>query len=172
MRRLAPRPPPMPIQNGHSPPRQSRPPGISGGMPASKATGGPGTQPARALKQATCDQCDDDVLRRLRLASLLPSAGLGSLLVRHSECGENPMARRRRRLLQSGTRRPPRVLQSALGPGKPSEDDLLRAYRSISFDMGPGREGGRLYEGRSGKRVVIFGVDTDRSDPSGDGEVI
>lgn len=38
--------------------------------------------------------------------------------------------------------------------------------------MGPGHEGGRLYEGRSGKRVVIFGVDIDRSDPSGDGVVI
>lgn len=80
--------------------------------------------------------------------------------------------RRRRLLLQPGTRRPPRVLPSALGPGKPSRDDLLRAYRSVSFDMGPGHEGGRLYEGRSGNRVVIFGVDIDRDDPSGDGEVI
>ena len=34
------------------------------------------------------------------------------------------------------------MLPSALGPGKPSEDDLLRAYRSISFDMGPGHEVG------------------------------
>jgi hypothetical protein len=34
------------------------------------------------------------------------------------------------------------VLPSVVGPGKPSEDDLLRAYRSISFDMGPGHEGG------------------------------
>lgn len=78
----------------------------------------------------------------------------------------------RRRLLQPGTRRRPRVLSSATGRGKPSEDDLLRAYRSISFDIGPGHEGGRLYEGRSGNRVVIFGVDVDHSDPSGDGEVI
>jgi hypothetical protein len=78
----------------------------------------------------------------------------------------------RRRLLQPGTRRRPRVLPSATGRGKPSEDDLLRAYRSISFDIGPGHEGGRLYEGRSGNRVVIFGVDVDHSDPSGDGEVI
>lgn len=82
------------------------------------------------------------------------------------------MGRKRGRLLQPGTRRPPRVLPSALGPGKPSEDDLLRAYRSVCFDIGRGHQGGRLYEGRSGKRVVIFGVDTDRSDPSGDGEVI
>ena len=82
------------------------------------------------------------------------------------------MGRKRRRLLRPGTRKPPRVLPSALGHGKPSEDDLLRAYRSISFDMGPGHEGGRLYEGRSGNRVVIFGVDVDRSDPTGDGEVI
>ena len=82
------------------------------------------------------------------------------------------MGRKRRRLLPPGTGRRPRVLQSALGPGKPSEEDLLRAYRSISFDMGPGREGGRIYEGRSGNRVVIFGIDTDRSDLSGDGEVI
>jgi hypothetical protein len=37
---------------------------------------------------------------------------------------------------------------------------LLRAYRSISFDMGPGHEGGRLYEGRSGNRAVIFGRET------------
>jgi hypothetical protein len=78
---------------------------------------------------------------------------------------------RRRDLLRPGGRSP-RVLQSALGPGKPSEDDLLRAYRTISFDIGPGREGGRLYEGRSGKRIVIFGVDKDHGDPSGDGEVI
>ncbi len=80
--------------------------------------------------------------------------------------------RRRRRLLPPGTGRPPRVLPSALGPGKPSAEDLLRAYRSISFEMGPGREGGRLYEGRSGNRIVIFGVDIDRNDPSEDGEVI
>jgi hypothetical protein len=60
------------------------------------------------------------------------------------------MGRDRRRLLRPGTRRPPRVLPSALGPGKPSRDDLLRAYRSVSFDIGPGHEGGRLYEGRSG----------------------
>jgi hypothetical protein len=60
------------------------------------------------------------------------------------------VGRKRRRLLRPGTRKPPRVLPSALGHGKPSEDDLLRAYRSISFDMGPGHEGGRLYEGRSG----------------------
>lgn len=82
------------------------------------------------------------------------------------------MGRNRRRLVRAGTRRPPRVLPSALGAGKPSREDLLRAYRSISFDMGPGHEGGRLYEGRSGKRVVIFGVDIDRDDPTGDGEVI
>ena len=82
------------------------------------------------------------------------------------------MGRGRRRLVAPGSGRAPRVLKSALGLGKPSEDDLLRAYRSISFDMGPGREGGRLYEGRSGKRIVIFGVDIDRDDPSGDGEVI
>jgi hypothetical protein len=82
------------------------------------------------------------------------------------------VGRKRGRLLQPGTLRPPRVLPSALGPGKPSEDDLLRAYRSISFDMGPGHEGGRLCEGRSEKRAVIFGFDIDRSDPSGDGEVI
>ena len=80
--------------------------------------------------------------------------------------------RRRRLLLRAGTRRLPRVLPSALGPGKPSKDDLLRAYRSVSFDIGPGHEGGRLYEGRSGNRVVIFGVDIDRDDPGGDGEVI
>ena len=80
--------------------------------------------------------------------------------------------KQRRRLVGAGTRRPPRVLPSALGPGKPSSDDLLRAYRAISFDIGPGREGGRLYEGRSGNRVVIFGVDIDRDDASGDGEVI
>jgi hypothetical protein len=78
----------------------------------------------------------------------------------------------RRRVLAPGSGRVPRVLGSALGRGKPSEDDLLRAYRSVSFDMGPGHEGGRLYEGRSGKRIVIFGVDVDRGDPSGDGEVI
>jgi hypothetical protein len=78
----------------------------------------------------------------------------------------------RRRLLRADTSRLPRVLPSALGPGKPSRDDLLRAYRAISFDMGPGHEGGRLYEGRSGNRVVIFGVDIDRNDASGDGEVI
>ena len=83
------------------------------------------------------------------------------------------MGRKHRRcLLQPGTRRRPRVLPSATGRGKPSEDDLLRAYRSISFDIGPGHEGGRLYEGRSGNRIVIFGVDIDHSDPSGDGEVI
>jgi hypothetical protein len=82
------------------------------------------------------------------------------------------MGRKNRRLLPPGTGRRVRVLESALGPGKPSEDDLLRAYRSISFDIGPGHEGGRLYEGRCGNRVVIFGVDTDRDDPSGDGEVI
>jgi hypothetical protein len=82
------------------------------------------------------------------------------------------MGRGRRRLVAPGSGRAPRVLKSALGPGKPSEDDLLRAYRSVSFDIGPGREGGRLYEGRSGKRIVIFGVDIDRDDPSGDGEVI
>jgi hypothetical protein len=86
--------------------------------------------------------------------------------------GEYPMGRKTRRLLPPGTGRQVRVLPSALGPGKPAEDDLLRAYRSISFDIGPGHEGGRLYEGRSGNRIVIFGVDTDRSDPSGDGEVI
>jgi hypothetical protein len=93
------------------------------------------------------------------------------------------MGRKHRRcLLQPGTRRRPRVLPSATGRGKPGEDDLLRAYRSISFDLrayrsisfdiGPGHEGGRLYEGRSGNRIVIFGVDIDHSDPSGDGEVI
>jgi hypothetical protein len=82
------------------------------------------------------------------------------------------MGRGRRRVLAPGSGRVPRVLKSAVGPGKPSEDDLLLAYRSISFDMGPGHEGGRLYEGRSGKRDVIFGVDIDRDDPSGDGEVI
>lgn len=83
------------------------------------------------------------------------------------------MGRKHRRcLLQPGTRRRPRVLPSATGRGKPGEDDLLRAYRSISFDIGPGQEGGRLYEGRSGNRIVIFGVDIDHSDPSGDGEVI
>jgi hypothetical protein len=38
--------------------------------------------------------------------------------------------------------------------------------------MGLDHEGGLLYEGRSGNRVVIFGVDVDRSDPSEDGEVI
>jgi hypothetical protein len=66
------------------------------------------------------------------------------------------VGRKRGRLLQPGTLRPPRVLPSALGPGKPSEDDLLRAYRSISFDMGPGHEGGRLYEGRSGKSASSY----------------
>lgn len=80
--------------------------------------------------------------------------------------------KRRRRLLQPGTRRRPRVLPSATGRGKPGADDLLRAYRSVSFDIGPGHEGGRLYEGRSGNRVIIFGVDIDHSDPSGDGKVI
>jgi hypothetical protein len=45
-------------------------------------------------------------------------------------------------------------------------------HRSASFDMGPGHGGGRLYMGRSGNRDVIFGVDTDRDDPSGDREVI
>jgi len=92
--------------------------------------------------------------------------------MRHSERGEIPMGRNRRRLLRAGTRRQPRVLESALSQGKPSKDDLLRAYRSSSFDIGPGREGGRMYEGRSGKRVIILGVDIDRDDPSGDGEVI
>lgn len=92
--------------------------------------------------------------------------------MRDSERGEDQMGRRRQRLLRAGAARPPRVLPSALGPGKPSEQDLLRAYRSISFDIGPGNTGGRLYEGRSGKRIVIFGVDVDRDDPSGDCEVI
>lgn len=83
------------------------------------------------------------------------------------------MGRKNRRLVPPGTAgRRPRVLQSALGPGKPSEDDLLRAYRSMSFDIGPGHEGGRLYLGRSGNRDVIFGVDKDLDDPSGDREVI
>ena len=80
--------------------------------------------------------------------------------------------KKRRRVVPPGSGKQPRVLDSALGPGKPTAEDLLRAFRAISFDMGPGHEGGRLYEGRSGNRIVIFGVDTDRSDPSGDGEVI
>lgn len=68
------------------------------------------------------------------------------------------MGRKNRRLIPPGTGRRVRVLQSALGPGKPTEDDLLRAYRSVSFDIGPGHEGGRLFVGRSGNRDVIFGV--------------
>lgn len=82
------------------------------------------------------------------------------------------MGRKNRRLIPPGTGRRARVLPSALGPGKPTEDDLLRAYRSVSFDIGPGHEGGRLFVGRSGNRDVIFGVDTDHGDPSRDREVI
>lgn len=82
------------------------------------------------------------------------------------------MGRKNRRLIPPGAGRRVRVLPSALGPSKPGEEDLLRAYRSISFDIGPGHEGGRLYVGRSGNREVIFGVDVDRDDPSGDREVI
>ena len=53
------------------------------------------------------------------------------------------MGRKRRRLLRPGPRKPPRVLPSALGHGKPSEDDLLRAYRSISltWDLGTRADG-------------------------------
>lgn len=86
-----------------------------------------------------------------RLGLLVASGGRSAVLPGgYSERGENSMGRGRRRLLAPGSGRVPRVLRSALGPGKPSADDLLRAYRSVSFDMGPGREGGRLYEGRSG----------------------
>jgi hypothetical protein len=60
------------------------------------------------------------------------------------------MGRRRRRLLSPGTGRPPRVLPSALGPGKPSEDDLLRAYRSISFDMDPVMKAGGFTRAAAG----------------------
>lgn len=77
------------------------------------------------------------------------------------------MGRNRRRLLRPGSAKPPRVLPSALGPGKPSREHLLRAYRSISFDIGPGHEGGRLYEGRSGNRVVIFVLMSTVTTPAG-----
>jgi hypothetical protein len=85
----------------------------------------------------------------------------GSLAGRILGFGERIHGPGRRRVLAPGSGRVPRVPRSALGPGKPSADDLLLAFRSI-----------RLYEGRSGKRIVIFGVDIDRDDPSGDGEVI
>jgi hypothetical protein len=66
-----------------------------------------------------------------------------------------------------------RVLPFALGRGKPRKHDLLSAYRSRKFEMPDhGREGGRMYIGRSGNRQVQIGVDVDRSDASGDGEVI
>jgi len=66
-----------------------------------------------------------------------------------------------------------RVLPSALGSGKPRKPDLLSAYRSRKFEMPDhGREGGRMYLGRSGNRQVQIGVDADSSDPSGEGEVI
>jgi hypothetical protein len=81
------------------------------------------------------------------------------------------MGRKRRRLLPPGTGRRP-ACSSQLSDRASRLRRICCAYRSISFDMGPGREGGRIYEGRSGNRVVIFGVDTDRSDLSGDGEVI
>jgi hypothetical protein len=49
-------------------------------------------------------------------------------------------SRRRRRLLPPGSGKPPRVLQSALGPGKPSEDDLLRAYSDAEDARGRGAD--------------------------------
>jgi hypothetical protein len=86
------------------------------------------------------------------------------------------VGRKNRRLLlpggSSGADRV-RVLQSALGRGKPRKRDLLSAYRSRKFEMRDhGHEGGRMYIGRSGNRQVQIGVDVDHSDPSGDGEVI
>jgi hypothetical protein len=80
------------------------------------------------------------------------------------------MGRRRPRLVPPGTRAP-RILDSARGKG-PDDDDLLAAYAAILYRIGPGHEGGSLYVGRSGSREVVIGIDTDHSDPSGDGEVI
>lgn len=80
------------------------------------------------------------------------------------------MGRKNRRFVPPGTRTP-RVLPSALGNG-PTEADLLAAYMAILYSIGSGHEGGRMRVGRSGDREVILGVDTDRSDLSGDGEVI
>lgn len=86
------------------------------------------------------------------------------------------MGRKNRRLLVPGQNSRPaavRVLPSALGRGKPRKPDLLSAYRSRKFEMPDrGREGGRMYVGRSGNRQVQIGVDVDRSNPSGEGEVI
>lgn len=86
------------------------------------------------------------------------------------------MGRKNRRLLVPGENSPPsrvRVLPSALGRGKPRRRDLLSAYISRKFEMPDhGREGGRMYIGRSGNRQVQIGVDVDHSDVSGDGEVI
>jgi hypothetical protein len=67
--------------------------------------------------------------------------------------------------------RVPRILDAARGNG-PSDEDLRAAYAALMYDIGPGHEGGTLYVGRSGNREVIIGVDTDKTDPSGDGEVI
>ncbi|MGH3274133.1 MAG: hypothetical protein ACRDNZ_07385 [Streptosporangiaceae bacterium] len=86
------------------------------------------------------------------------------------------MGRKNRRLLVPGDNSRPagvRVLASALGPGKPRERDLLSAYRSRLFEMPDhGNEGGRMYIGRSGNRLVQIGVDVDTSDLSGDVQII
>jgi hypothetical protein len=80
------------------------------------------------------------------------------------------MGRKHHRLVPAGSR-VPRILPAAQGKG-PSDDDLLAAYYSIIYRIGPGKEGGSLFVGLSGGRRVIIGVDADHEDLSGDGEVI
>ena len=91
--------------------------------------------------------------------------------MRHLDYERREMGRKTRRLVPPGTGLP-LILDSARGNG-PDDDDLIAAYSNrIAALRRPGHQGGRFFVGRSGKRRVVIGVDVNRNDESGNGEVI